>query len=170
MGRKLPSPKWTTPNRIALELKSVRLRDFSTATKSPSGGSPPALVVAPFALHSAVIADLAADHSLVGALRDVPGTSATLLDGLAIVDSRHALSRHRRLSRRAQCVDRSNRASSRSCWPMPGRLDVDDLRRPFSRKSSSTGSGGRTDRYSRGAVSVVDTGRRGFPWLHFKNS
>lgn len=69
-GPEVPSPKWTTPNRIALELKSVRLRDFSTATKSPSGGSPPALVVAPFALHSAVIADLAADHSLVGALRD----------------------------------------------------------------------------------------------------
>ena len=58
-------PKWVTPHTIALELKTVRLRDFSTE----NDGSP-ALVCAPFALHSAAIADLAPGHSLAAALRD----------------------------------------------------------------------------------------------------
>jgi len=58
-------PKWATPHTIALELKTVRLRDFSTE----NDGSP-ALVCAPFALHSAAIADLAPGHSLAAALRD----------------------------------------------------------------------------------------------------
>jgi len=79
-GPAAPSPKWTTPNRIALELKSVRLREFSTATKSATVGSPPALLVAPYALHSAVISDLATDHSLVGALRDAGLTRLFLTD------------------------------------------------------------------------------------------
>lgn len=57
-------PKWTTPHTIALELKTVRLRDFSTKPK----GSP-ALLCAPFALHGTAIADLAPGHSLVAALR-----------------------------------------------------------------------------------------------------
>ncbi len=57
-------PAWATPHRIALELKAVRLRDFSTATSGV-----PVLLCAPFALHGAVIADLAPDHSLVEALR-----------------------------------------------------------------------------------------------------
>jgi len=58
-------PKWATPHNIALELKTVRLRDFSTE----NDGSP-GLVCAPFALHSAAIADLAPGHSLAAALRD----------------------------------------------------------------------------------------------------
>jgi poly(3-hydroxybutyrate) depolymerase len=58
-------PKWATPNSIALELKTVRLRDFSTAESGI-----PALLCAPFALHGAAIADLAVGHSLVVALRD----------------------------------------------------------------------------------------------------
>lgn len=57
-------PKWTTPHTIALELKTVRLRDFSTNAK----GSP-TLLCAPFALHGAGITDLAPGHSLVAALR-----------------------------------------------------------------------------------------------------
>ena len=60
-----PEPKWATPHRIALELKMVRLRDFST-----ENGGAPALVCAPFALHGAAIADLAPDHSLVATLLD----------------------------------------------------------------------------------------------------
>jgi poly(3-hydroxybutyrate) depolymerase len=59
----VPAPKWSTPHRIALELKMVRLRDFSAA----NDGSP-ALVCAPFTLHGAVLADLAPGHSLVAAL------------------------------------------------------------------------------------------------------
>jgi len=58
-------PEWATPHKIALELKTVRLRDFSKAAR----GGNVALICAPFALHSAVIADFAAGHSLVAALR-----------------------------------------------------------------------------------------------------
>src|SRR5450755_1155668 len=57
-------PKWATPNTIALELKTVRLRDFS----HDASGSP-ALLCTPLALHSAVVADFAPDHSLVAALQ-----------------------------------------------------------------------------------------------------
>jgi poly(3-hydroxyalkanoate) synthetase len=56
-------PAWTTPNRIALELTSVRLRDFST---QPDGI--PTLLCAPYALHGATIVDFAPGHSLVEAL------------------------------------------------------------------------------------------------------
>ena len=58
-------PKWATPNSVALELKSVRLRDFSIAKEGV-----PTLLCAPFALHGAAVADLAPGHSLVVALRD----------------------------------------------------------------------------------------------------
>jgi poly(3-hydroxyalkanoate) synthetase len=57
-------PQWATPHAIALELKTVRLRDFTT-----NPNSAPALLCAPFALHGAAIADLAPGHSLVAALR-----------------------------------------------------------------------------------------------------
>jgi poly(3-hydroxyalkanoate) synthetase len=56
---------WTTPNRVALELSSMQLRDFS---QSATAG-PPVLVCAPYALHSAQIADFAPGHSIVEALR-----------------------------------------------------------------------------------------------------
>jgi poly(3-hydroxyalkanoate) synthetase len=56
-------PSWTTPNRIALDLRSVRLRDFVTAPEGPA-----TLVCAPFALHGASIADFAPRHSVVAAL------------------------------------------------------------------------------------------------------
>ena len=58
-------PQWATPNTIALELKTVRLRDFSTAQEGT-----PVLLCAPFALHGATVADFAVGHSLVAALRD----------------------------------------------------------------------------------------------------
>jgi poly(3-hydroxyalkanoate) synthetase len=58
-------PTWATPNTIALELKSVRLRDFSIVEDGI-----PALLCAPFALHGATVADLARGHSLVAALHD----------------------------------------------------------------------------------------------------
>jgi poly(3-hydroxybutyrate) depolymerase len=59
-----PEPCWTTPNSVALELTSVRLRDFSTASEGV-----PTLVCAPFALHGATITDFAPQHSLVAALQ-----------------------------------------------------------------------------------------------------
>jgi poly(3-hydroxyalkanoate) synthetase len=55
---------WTTPNAIALRLPSMWLRDFSRARAGP-----PVLVCAPYALHRALIADFAPDHSLVEALQ-----------------------------------------------------------------------------------------------------
>jgi poly(3-hydroxybutyrate) depolymerase len=57
-------PEGATPSKIALELRTVRLRDF---TMVESGV--PTLLCTPFALHGAVVADLAAGHSLVAALR-----------------------------------------------------------------------------------------------------
>lgn len=53
-------PSWASPNKIVLELPSVRLRRFS----KPQGGTA-TLVCAPFALHGSTIADFAAGHSLV---------------------------------------------------------------------------------------------------------
>jgi poly(3-hydroxyalkanoate) synthetase len=55
---------WTTPHTIALELTTLRLRDFSTQPKAQ-----PVLVCAPYALHGAVLTDFARDHSLVQALQ-----------------------------------------------------------------------------------------------------
>jgi len=57
-------PNWATAHTIALELKTVRLRDFS----SEAEGSP-TLLCAPLALRGATIADLAPGHSLVALLQ-----------------------------------------------------------------------------------------------------
>src|SRR5260370_3392274 len=58
-----PKPEWTTPNRVRLDLMTMELRDFSTATEGAA-----TLVCAPFALHGATISDFAAGHSLVQTL------------------------------------------------------------------------------------------------------
>lgn len=55
---------WTTPNAVTLELATMRLRDCS---RTRSGQ--PALVCAPYALHRALIADFAPDHSVVQSLQ-----------------------------------------------------------------------------------------------------
>jgi poly(3-hydroxybutyrate) depolymerase len=57
-------PEGATPSKIVLELQAVRLRDF-TVVKS----GVPTLLCTPLTLHGSVIADLAAGHSLVAALR-----------------------------------------------------------------------------------------------------
>ncbi len=64
-ARPADEPAWTTHSNTALDLKPVRLRDFSTATTGT-----PTLLCAPFALHGAGIADLAPGHSMVAALRE----------------------------------------------------------------------------------------------------
>ncbi|MEZ2143638.1 alpha/beta fold hydrolase [Bradyrhizobium sp. DN5] len=56
---------WTTPSTVALELVTMRLRDF---TQTRSGQ--PALVCAPYALHRALIADFAPGHSVVQSLQN----------------------------------------------------------------------------------------------------
>ena len=57
-------PRWTTRNKVVLELTAARLRDFSTGADGMA-----TLVCAPFALHDATIVDFAPDHSLVAALQ-----------------------------------------------------------------------------------------------------
>lgn len=66
VGNEKPSlrePRWFTQHRIALELKTVLLREFTSDPQAQ-----PVLLCAPFALHGAVICDLAKNHSLVAAL------------------------------------------------------------------------------------------------------
>jgi hypothetical protein len=53
-----PQPKWTTQHRVALELKTVRLRDFTTQPDAA-----PCLLCTPFALHSSALSDLTVGHS-----------------------------------------------------------------------------------------------------------
>jgi poly(3-hydroxyalkanoate) synthetase len=55
---------WTTPNKIALELSTVRLRDFS---RQQIGH--PVVICAPYALHGALVADFAVGHSIVEVLQ-----------------------------------------------------------------------------------------------------
>jgi poly(3-hydroxybutyrate) depolymerase len=62
--RDAPEPQGATPGKIALDLHTVRLRDFTLAESGV-----PTLLCTPLALHGAVLADLAAGHSLVAALR-----------------------------------------------------------------------------------------------------
>ncbi|THD51535.1 MAG: alpha/beta fold hydrolase [Bradyrhizobium sp.] len=54
---------WTTANTVALELASMRLRNFSTGTDVPA-----TLICAPYALHGATVADFAPRHSVVETL------------------------------------------------------------------------------------------------------
>jgi len=61
-----PAPSWATPNRIALDLDTMRLRAFSD--EKPKAGKIPVVVDAPYAGHSSTIADYAAGQSLVEVL------------------------------------------------------------------------------------------------------
>src|SRR5262249_46622009 len=58
-------PRWTTRNKVPLELAAVRLRDFSRGRDGAA-----TLICAPFALHDATIVDFAPHHSLIAALQD----------------------------------------------------------------------------------------------------
>ena len=70
---------WTTPNKIMLELSSMRLRSFSR-----TGSANPVLVCAPYAQHNALIADFAPRHSIVEALQ------SESLDRVYVTDWRSA--------------------------------------------------------------------------------
>src|SRR5262244_2370105 len=52
----LREPRWTTPNRVALELPAMRLREFAA-----DGDGIATLVCAPLALHDATLTDFAPD-------------------------------------------------------------------------------------------------------------
>jgi poly(3-hydroxyalkanoate) synthetase len=67
-----PSPEpeqtplaWTTPNAVALQLPTMRLREFSQRGSAQQ----PVVVCAPYALHGALLVDFAPGHSLVEALQ-----------------------------------------------------------------------------------------------------
>ena len=60
-----PPPKWATPNRILMDLDTMRLRDFS----HHGSADIPVLVDPPYAGHSSTIADYAKDQSLVETLQ-----------------------------------------------------------------------------------------------------
>ena len=62
-----PAPEWATPNRIDLELDTMRLRDFSV--ERSRAGATPVLIDPPYAGHGSSIADYAKGQSLVEALR-----------------------------------------------------------------------------------------------------
>lgn len=63
--RPMPAlPDWASPNRVTLDLPSLRLRDFS---QGASGR--PTVICAPYALHAGTVADFAPGHSLVESLR-----------------------------------------------------------------------------------------------------
>ena len=61
-----PLPDWATSNRVLLDLDTMYLRDFSGT--SDSIGAIPVLIDAPYAGHSATIADYAKGQSLVETL------------------------------------------------------------------------------------------------------
>ena len=84
-GRSAREPPWTSPNSVALELKTVRLRDFTVGARV----QPPTLVCAPFALHGAAVTDLTTGHSLVAALQQAG------LQHLLVTDWRSATSEMR---------------------------------------------------------------------------
>jgi poly(3-hydroxyalkanoate) synthetase len=82
-----PEPAWATPNATALDLTTVRLRDFSSQSVGPA-----TLICAPLALHGATIADFAPRHSLVQAL------CAADLERVFVTDWRSATDEMRFLS------------------------------------------------------------------------
>ncbi len=82
-----PDLPWATPNQIALELATLRLRDFSQRQAGQA-----VLICAPYALHGALIADFAPGHSLVEALQHGG------LDRLYVTDWRSAASEMRYFS------------------------------------------------------------------------
>lgn len=70
-----PPPDWMTPNEVALELTTMRLRDFSSKRAGP-----PTLICAPLALHGATVADFFPGHSIVEQLRAVAGGPVFVTD------------------------------------------------------------------------------------------
>src|SRR5260370_18620516 len=63
-ARAAQEPEGAKPSKIALELHTVRLRDFTVVESGVA-----TLLCTPLALHAGTVADLATGHSLVAALR-----------------------------------------------------------------------------------------------------
>lgn len=65
-----PPPEWATPNRILMDLDTMRLRDFSPSERGSA--DIPVLVDTPYAGHSSTIADYAKGQSLIETLQAGP--------------------------------------------------------------------------------------------------
>jgi len=61
-----PKPEWATPNRVLMDCDTMRLRDFAAAAEGVN--ELPVLIAAPYAGHSATIADYDKGQSLVETL------------------------------------------------------------------------------------------------------
>ena len=70
-----PRAGFATPNRVVLDLKTFRLRDYST-----DGDGVPILIHAPFAGHNSAIADFHHDQSLMACLQANAGGPLYLTD------------------------------------------------------------------------------------------
>lgn len=70
-----PPGRWTSRNRVVAELPTMRVLDFSTDAQGPG-----AIVVAPYALHTATTADFARGHSVIEALLMAGITRIALTD------------------------------------------------------------------------------------------
>jgi poly(3-hydroxyalkanoate) synthetase len=79
--------EWATPHGPIRELATMRVLDFSNGLPGSS-----AIIVAPFALHSATTADFAAAHSVVEALLDAGVTRIVLTDWRSAGESERYLS------------------------------------------------------------------------------
>jgi poly(3-hydroxybutyrate) depolymerase len=73
-----PAPEWATPNRIDLELDTMRLRDYSTRRSGAKGA--PVLIDPPYAGHSSSIVDYAKGQSLVETLRAAGHDNVFVMD------------------------------------------------------------------------------------------
>ena len=71
-----PPPEWATPNRIVMDLNTMRLRDFS----HHSSADIPVLIDPPYAGHSSTIADYAKGQSLVETLQSGPLKRVLVMD------------------------------------------------------------------------------------------
>jgi poly(3-hydroxybutyrate) depolymerase len=80
-----PPPDWATPNRVRLDLHTMRLRDFS---RSRAGADAiPVLVDAPYAGHSSTIADYDRGQSLVETLLDCGLATVLVTDWKSATES-----------------------------------------------------------------------------------
>ena len=78
-----PHPEWATPNRVTLDLDTMRLRDFS----GPGASGVPVLVDPPYAGHRSTIADYAKGQSLIETLIGVGLDRVLAADWKAATDA-----------------------------------------------------------------------------------